>query len=52
MYFQYIKWWLDKEFNKDKINKKPDIFLRFITLGLDLSITSKNKIYGSRSENM
>ena len=54
-HFQYIKCWLDKGFNElDKINKKSRyFFLRFITLGFEfISITSRNKMYGSRSENL
>ena len=54
MQFQFIKYWLDKGFNKlDKINKKSRYFLCDLLLwDLNLSITSRNKIYRSRSENM
>ena len=54
MHFQYIKCWLDKGFNKlDKIIKKSRYFFGELQFwDLNLSITSRNKIYGSRSENM
>ena len=53
MHFQYIKCWLDKGFNiLDKMNKKSRYLIMINNWDLNLSITSSNKIYGSRSENM
>ena len=49
MHFQYIKCWCDRGLiNEIRLIKSPDIFVVIY----NSSITPRNKIYGSRSENM
>ena len=53
MHFQYIKCWLDRGLiNEIRLIKSPDIFCDLYLWDLNLSITSRNKIYGFRSANM
>ena len=53
MHFQYIKCWLDRGLiNKIRLIKSLDVFCDLLLWDVNLNIISRNKIYGSRSENM